>query len=154
MREIHRGDVYWVDLKLEIGSHIQGGTRPCVVVSNDAGNAVSPVVTVVPLSTKLDDHPYHPRVYTRKEGQALCEQITTVNTSDLGDFVCKLDPMYMDAIETCLLGQLNLPVSVETRTVDVSSFNELKAELVRVHQRLGFMESFIWKCFSGNGQAV
>ena len=47
-----RGDVYFVDLGDNIGSSKQSGLRPAVVVSNNKANRHSPVVTVVPMTTK------------------------------------------------------------------------------------------------------
>ena len=47
-----RGDVYLVDLNPSRGCE-QGGVRPAVVVQNDSGNHFSPVLIVVPLTTKI-----------------------------------------------------------------------------------------------------
>lgn len=50
---IKRGQVYWVALDPTVGSKIKK-TRPAVVVSNDVGNAHSPLVTVLPITSKAD----------------------------------------------------------------------------------------------------
>lgn len=50
---IKRGQVYWVALDPTVGSEIQK-TRPAVVVSNDAGNAYSPLITVLPITSKAE----------------------------------------------------------------------------------------------------
>ena len=47
----YTGDLVLVDLSNNIG-HQQGGKRPAVIVSNNVGNAVSPMVEVLPLTTK------------------------------------------------------------------------------------------------------
>ncbi len=50
---LKRGDILFVDMGVQPEGSIQGGLRPVVVVSNDLANKFSPVVTVVPLSTKI-----------------------------------------------------------------------------------------------------
>ena len=57
--EIKRGDIIIVDL----GQHetsVQSGIRPCVVMSNDMANRHSPVITVVPLTSKIRKKQYLP----------------------------------------------------------------------------------------------
>ena len=49
--DITRGTIVMVDLPLGNGS-VQGGTRPAVVISNDRGNKFSPVLIVVPLTSR------------------------------------------------------------------------------------------------------
>ena len=43
---VHRMELWWAALPTVPG-HVQRGTRPVVIVSNDLGNASSPVVSVV-----------------------------------------------------------------------------------------------------------
>lgn len=45
------GDILLVDFSNSIG-HQQGGTRPAVVVSNNIGNMYSPMLEVLPITTK------------------------------------------------------------------------------------------------------
>ena len=52
-----RGDIYLVDLNPYRGSE-QGGVRPAVVVQNNSGNYHSPVLLVVPLTTKIKKEIY------------------------------------------------------------------------------------------------
>ena len=66
------------------GSHVQGGCRPVVVVSNDMANTHSPVITIVPLTSNLHKNPLPTHVMLSAEGLptvsiALCEQITAVD---------------------------------------------------------------------------
>ena len=48
---VHRMELWWAALPTVPG-HVQRGTRPVVIVSNDLGNASSPVVSVVPWTTQ------------------------------------------------------------------------------------------------------
>ena len=89
--KIKRGDIIIADL----GQHetsIQSGIRPCVVMSNDMANKHSPVITVVPLTSKIHKKEYLPtHVFLNgyrntgldRHGLALCEQITSVAYSDI-----------------------------------------------------------------------
>ncbi len=54
---MERGSIYLVRLDPVEGSE-QGRTRPCIVVSNDVNNRVSPTITILPISTKLPQAPY------------------------------------------------------------------------------------------------
>ncbi|MCM1159337.1 MAG: type II toxin-antitoxin system PemK/MazF family toxin [Clostridium sp.] len=89
--KIKRGDIIIVDL----GQHetsVQSGIRPCVVISNNRANRHSPVITVVPLTSKIRKKQYLPtHVFLNgyrntgmdRHGLALCEQITSVAFSDI-----------------------------------------------------------------------
>lgn len=98
-----KGRVYWVDLPLDQNSHIQGNLRPCVVVNTGWGRTNPAIITVCPLTTKLDGFAFHPKCYVRdRPGQILCEQITTVDVSKIGDFIGILNPIEMAAFDKTL----------------------------------------------------
>lgn len=85
---IKRGDILLINLESKIGSSIQSGTRPCVVISNEKANQFSPVITVVPLTSKVKKMmPTH--VYLGIESNlvqdsiVLCEQIMTISKSQI-----------------------------------------------------------------------
>lgn len=98
-----KGKVYWVDLPLDKTSHVQGGMRPCVVVSDDTILPNSDTLVVCPMSTKLDNFSFHPKVYMNSRfGQVLCDQITTVDEAQLGDYTGKLTAPEMSAVNTAV----------------------------------------------------
>lgn len=84
--ELRRGDVVIAELDPTEGSE-QRGTRPCLVVQNDVGNANAPTTIVAPFTTSFtrgnlypfevlidaDDGPQ------RDDSVALCNQIRTVS---------------------------------------------------------------------------
>lgn len=77
-REIHRGEIFYMTFKEQVGSEQQGG-RPVIVVSNETCNKFSPTVTVVPLTTK-DKKPLPTHVELNVEGlpvygTILCEHV-------------------------------------------------------------------------------
>ena len=82
--DIHRFDVWYADLPGFPGSHVQFGMRPVVVISNDAANQHSPVVTIVPLTSKIKPNSLPTHTIIRAKGLqvpsvALCEQLMTVD---------------------------------------------------------------------------
>ena len=96
------------------GSSVQQGTRPVVIVSNDLANAHSPVITVVPLTSKLGKTalPTHVFLNNRmldRPSLALCEQILTVDKTCLTRRVSWVDKTFDRlAIRHALLVQLNM----------------------------------------------
>lgn len=89
-----RGDIYYADLGSDFSSSIQNGTRPVLVVSNDLANAHSPVVTIVPLTAKVQKKtglPTHVDIPTwcgsglPRSSVALAEQVRTIAKDQLRD---------------------------------------------------------------------
>ena len=83
-----RYEIWMADLPSQKNSHVQGGYRPVIIVSNDAANAHSPVLTVVPMTSKLTKNCLPTHVLIREQGLekdslALCEQIITLDTTRL-----------------------------------------------------------------------
>jgi len=52
------GDVFFASLPME--GNVQGGVRPVVVIQNDIGNKHSPIVNIIPMSSKVDKAKYLP----------------------------------------------------------------------------------------------
>lgn len=98
--KIRRGDILYVDLGVQYQGSIQGSMRPVVVVSNNMANKHSTVITVVPLSTKINKKrnlPTHVFVSAYKsEGleqhsNALCEQVTALDYGRIIENMGKVD---------------------------------------------------------------
>lgn len=107
---ILRGQVWWWNCPFHNRDHIQKGTRPVVIVSNDTCNEMSSCVTVVTLTTKASDaYPQQvPIVLDRRVSIALAEQMTTIPVRELGKYVTTLQQFQMDAIDRAILVQLGL----------------------------------------------
>jgi mRNA interferase MazF len=82
---VRRGDVVVVELNPTKGSE-QRGTRPCLVVQNDVGNANAPTTIVVPFTTSVGDRLYPFEVLLEadegpleEDSVALCSQVRTVS---------------------------------------------------------------------------
>ena len=88
MSIVERFDICCVRLnEPEAGSCIQGGIRPAIVISNDMCNKHSPVVTVVPLTSRTKRRlPTHVTVYgygLACMSTAICEQLTTIDKGQI-----------------------------------------------------------------------
>lgn len=97
-REIHRGEIFYMTFGNPVENEQQGG-RPCIVVSNETCNKFSPIVTVVPLTTK-DKKPLPTHVLLEVEdlpvhGTILCEQVQSISHFRLSSYVGEVDDCIM-----------------------------------------------------------
>lgn len=88
---IHRGGIYWIETnpkKPTIG-HMMQQNRPGIVVSSDANNKNLGTVMVVFLtSAPRQENDAHCVITTAiKPSTALCEQVTTIDKSQLGNYI-------------------------------------------------------------------
>jgi len=87
---MNRGEVYQADLSPTQGSE-QSGTRPVIIVSRDALNAISTVVIVVPVTGRENRRRIYPsqlEIKARdgglsKDSVALCEQLRAISKTRL-----------------------------------------------------------------------
>jgi mRNA interferase MazF len=112
---VRRGDVVVVELDQTQGSE-QRGTRPCLVVQNDVGNANAPTTIVVPFTTSFGEQLYPFEVLVpaeecalREDSVALCSQIRTISierriTENLGS----IPQERIDEVDTALEYSLGL----------------------------------------------
>lgn len=93
-----RGEIYYANLGKTNNGAVQRGVRPVVIIQNDIGNQESTTLIVVPITSQVKKTwlPVHVRVSTKtglqKNSLALCEQITTIDKSQLISYVGKLEP--------------------------------------------------------------
>ena len=112
--EIARGMIVMVDLPLGNGS-VQGGTRPAVVISNDRGNKFSPVLIVVPLTSRTKKllpthHTIEPSMVNglTKTSIALAEQIITIGKDTVRNIVGTLEEIDINFINRKVMTSLAL----------------------------------------------
>lgn len=110
-----RGEIYYVDFGKKEGSNTQGGIRPVIIVSNDKANAKAPIITVVPLTSKIKKTylPSHIVIPIRcvkglnRTSMVLAEQVITIDKKELR---CKagriIDEKIMELITQALRIQL------------------------------------------------
>ena len=92
---IERGDIFYVGLTPFVTGREQLAGRPGIIVSNDQNNLHSETVEVVYCTTRYKPNlPTHTTVLsTPYESTVLCEQVTTVDISRLGNYIKKLFKM-------------------------------------------------------------
>lgn len=122
---IYRGDIYYIEKAGYTGSEQEAG-RPAIIVSNDQCNQYSPTVEVVYLTTQpKTDLPTHVVIRsTRKESTALCEQIDSISTSRIGDFIGTATDDEMERINTALMISLDLYVPTESKELPMPPLND------------------------------
>lgn len=126
-----RGEIYYIYNYKNCGNEI-AGTRPGIIVSNDALNATSQVVEVVYLTTKSKKElPTHVTVEaTGRTSTALCEQVCSVSVERIGSYCGTCTDEEMAAIGEALLGSLGLDEKDPRKTARLSKGEEwLIAEL-------------------------
>ena len=111
---IHRGDIYYADLRPVVGSE-QGGVRPVLIIQNDIGNKHSPTVICAAITSQMNKAklPTHVEVDSSryalvKDSVVLLEQLRTIDKKRLRDKVCHLDREILRKVERALLISLDL----------------------------------------------
>ena len=110
----HRGAVYYVDLDPVVGSE-QGGHRPALILQNDIGNQLSPVVIVAAITSRPSARS-RPIDVQLEEGaggleqpsRVLLNQIRTIDKRRLGRCVGHLTEEQMRAVDEALKLSLGL----------------------------------------------
>ena len=111
---IHRGDIYYADLRPVVGSE-QGGVRPVLIIQNDIGKKHSPTVICAAITSQMNKAklPTHveldsSRYALVKDSVVLLEQLRTIDKKRLRDKVCHLDREILRKVERALLISLDL----------------------------------------------
>jgi mRNA-degrading endonuclease toxin of MazEF toxin-antitoxin module len=122
---LYREDEYQeTNLRRGFASHVQGKTRPVLIVSSDYGNMHSPVVNVVPLTTA--DKPCSVNVPIEHEdgtlNYILCNQIKTVDSKQLSYYMSTIDDETMTEVEKTINYALGISVPrVEKSIKDIET---------------------------------
>lgn len=115
---IQRGEIYEVDLSGSVGNEKANGTlgsRPCVIVQNDTGNAKSPLTIVAPLTdaAQYKKLPVQVLVTTSdgvlKDSVVECGHIRTVDAAKrVGKLLGNLSTTAMKSVDKALKVSLAL----------------------------------------------
>ena len=104
-----RGEVWWVAFDPSVGGEIQK-TRPAIVVSNNAANAILNRVIVVPLSsTTTKVYPGEALVTLNSEPRkAMADQLMTASKKRIRSKLGVLSVSDVTAVQSAILLQLGI----------------------------------------------
>ena len=113
-----RGDIYLANLNPHKGSE-QGGTRPVLVLQNNAGNFHAPTIIVAPITTRLHKLNLPTHHLLGREGGLYCdsmvelEQLRTIDKSRVTAYRGRLGRKTMEEIEEAVLKSLGIVIPEE-----------------------------------------
>lgn len=117
MKKCLRGDMYYADLGIGVGSE-QMGNRPVLIIQNNMGNKHSPTVIIAPITSRVDVKAKLPtHYYINAEGGlgipsiVLLEQIRTIDKKRLGSYIGHLSDTYINGIDKALAISIGLKAS-------------------------------------------
>ena len=113
-KEIKRGEIYYVNLEPVVGSE-QGGTRPVLIIQNNAGNKYSSTTIIAaaitsksaksPLTTHIDLKNF---AGLAKDSLLLLEQMRTIDKNRIRGYIGYLDESTMEKVNKALCVSLGL----------------------------------------------
>lgn len=109
-----KGDIFYIYPKDYTECEQRGG-RPAIIVSNNVGNDHSPVVEIVYLTgQEKKELPTHVKIDSAKiPSVALCEQITTVSKTRIGQFINSVTQNELQEIDRAMLLSLDINSNIK-----------------------------------------
>lgn len=138
MNDIKRGEIFYISRGGAITGHEQFSDRPAVVVSNDMNNENSGVIEVVYLTTQpKTDLPTHVTVRsTGRMSTALCEQVTSVSTDRVNNYIGQCSDKEMENIDIALMISLNLDAGSKTSKKYTETIKSQEDEINGLREQL------------------
>lgn len=129
-----RGQIWWHKSNNAYNGSVQGGTRPVVIVSNDKANKFSKNVTVVPCtSADKKDLPTHFKFILDEHTTVLCEQITTIPSEELAEYIGTCDNYSINQLNKAL----SIAIALDNNIKDIENTVHTEDDVVNniVHKR-------------------
>jgi len=106
---MNRGEVWWINFDLSVGSEIKK-ERPAIIVSNNAANRNLNRVQVVPITSNVSRiYPSEAMVTLQgRSGKAMADQLTTVSKQRIRKKAGEITSEEMTAVELAIRVQLGL----------------------------------------------
>lgn len=153
---IHKGDIFWLSLAASASStSIQQGNRPYVVISSNSGCISSPVISVIPCTTKFKSLSVNVTLSYNIKGlpmQALCNQIQTIQRELLlsSNYIGRVTDMDLSNINEaiCKAYSLHQTTPSSTPLADMQQqftqiAQKIKEECLSLTKDLSFTEKLI-----------
>lgn len=110
IKKIQRGSIVYSKVTVSGKTHLQTGFRPYLIVSNDICNRFSPVLTAIPLTTKVKKElPTHVDIDgfgLKQKSIALCEQIISIDKNKITGFLGQVDNETLEKITQAIKIQI------------------------------------------------
>ena len=141
MEDISRGQIYWIrpsEYREAIGP-VQRPNRPGIVVSNYNKYTVG----IVYLTTQPKaDLPTHCTIRSsNRTSTALCEQIQTVSTEQISEYIGTVTVQEMAALERCMMTSLGIDVQPSRAPEPSRTDENLKIELIKAKHEAEIMKN-------------
>lgn len=134
---IKRGDILVCSLS-GVGS-VQGGARPCLVISNNKANRYSPVITVLPItSRKKKLLPTHVPITLEVESYIMAEQIISIDKKQVNGYYSDCDNATMEMVEAAMMIQLDISdkSDYDNERILLNKLNEYHQSLCDIKRQL------------------
>lgn len=124
IREVRKGDIYFVNLNPAIGSE-QKGDRPVVVIQNDIGNKYSPTTIIAPLTKiiKKEQLPTHiflnKNEFLKYNSLVLLEQIRVIDKSRIISYLGRLSDEEISLIDRAIVDTFDFDVISYLKTYGI-----------------------------------
>jgi len=109
LKEAKRGDIFWAKMKGADGDMYK--SRPVIIISNDKCNEHSEIVSIVPLTSQINEKTIHLPTHIKIQdvgtevNVAKCEMITSIHKDQLKDYVRTLTDHEMRKIAFAVMIQ-------------------------------------------------
>ena len=105
MKKIKRGEIYFADLSLNLGSE-QNGVRPVLILQNNKGNEYSPTTIIAPMTSIIKRSlPTHIKLDSNTNvlsSTVLLEQIRTIDKQRLLNKIGSITDLEMKRVEKAI----------------------------------------------------
>lgn len=114
-RVIKKGQVYFCDLGMGVGSELQK-ERPCVIMQNDVGNLHSPITTIIPIThtqknlncfVQIADK-YDKNGNIILDGSANVSGIRSIDKARIGNYICDLEQSELKEIDEAIAKNIDI----------------------------------------------
>jgi mRNA interferase MazF len=116
------------------------GLHPCLIIGNYLGLQHSPIVQVIPISSKSKSMPMHVELSKdcglSKDSICLVEQITSINRSEIRYQLGKISYEKMLEVESALMKQMGV-----TNNYSLDTFKKVKTMLDEIEELNRFLVS-------------